>query len=121
MRRFVVLGFEWCEENLGKRKVDCTLKINYTYSRTRGTYLYYNKMFVIRVWDNQKLIDLVETIVHEYVHYLQFKSERFYLKSVKLRDKLGYENNPFEIEARIIADKLKDVCLNSLMAKIEAH
>ena len=78
-------------------------------------------MFVIRVWDNQKLIDLVETIVHEYVHYLQFKSERFYLKSVKLRDKLGYENNPFEIEARIIADKLKDVCLNSLMAKIEAH
>ena len=115
------MGFEWCEENLGRRNNDYTLKINYTYSRTHGTYFYYDKLFVIRVWDSQKLIDLVETIVHEYIHYLQFKTYRLKLRSDHLEDKHGYENNPFEKEARIISSKLKNICLNSLIAKIEAY
>ena len=118
IRRFVVLGLEWCEENFGRTNDGYTLKINYTYSRTVGSYYYYDKLFVIRVWNDQELIYLVEAIVHEYIHYLQFKSERIKLKSDKLRDKLGYENNPYEIEARIISNKLKNVCLNSLIAKI---
>ena len=118
IRRFVVLGLEWCEENFGRRNDGYSLKINYTFSCTVGSYFYYDKLFVIRVWNNQELIYLVEAIVHEYIHYLQFKSERIKLKSDKLRDELGYEHNPDEIEARIISNKLKNVCLNSLIAKI---
>ena len=121
IRRFVVMGFEWCEENIGRRNDDYTLKINYTYSRTHGTYLYYDKLIIIRVWDSLKLIDLVEVIVHEYIHYLQFKTYRHKLKSDHLEEKHGYQNNPYEIEARMISSKLKNPCFSFLMAKIAVN
>jgi hypothetical protein len=119
-RAFVVLALDWCEKNLGKLNHGYTLKIHYTFSQTSGTYYYDSHLFVIRVWDNLELINLVEATVHEYIHYLQFKSSRIHRMSDKLREELGYLNNPYEIEARFVADKLKKICLNSLMDRINA-
>lgn len=117
-RRFVELGLEWCDENLGRRNGEYKLKIQYNFSQWMGLYYYDDKLILIRLWDSVKLIDLAEAVIHEYIHYLQFKSELISMKSDELHEKFGYLNNPYEIEARMIASKLKEVCLNSIMAQI---
>jgi len=118
--RFIAMAFEWCENNLGKLSRGYTVKFLPNFSRNAGSYYYDAKLIELRVWENNELIDLVEAILHEYTHYLQFKSKRIQNLSDKLKDELGYRNNPYEIEARFVADKLKNVCLNSLMTRLKA-
>ena len=46
-------------------------------------------------------LEHIRTIIHEYTHYIQmYDSSRLNSKYSKFNDSLGYENNPFEIEAR---------------------
>ncbi len=53
-----------------------------------------NKIVVNRAYAvNVKL--LVQTILHEYTHYLQNMS-----KYIQLYKKVGYDNHPYEVEAR---------------------
>lgn len=119
--RFVELGLEWCGKNLGKLRHGYTIKSLPNFSRNAGSYHYDDKSIRLRVWESCALIDLVEIIIHEYIHYLQFKSRRIKQLSDKLREELGYLNNPYEIEARFVSDKLKQVCLNSLMDRLKAQ
>jgi hypothetical protein len=119
--RFIELGLEWCGKNLGKLRHGYILKFLPNFSRNAGSYCYVNKSIELRVWENDDLLDLVEVIIHEYIHYLQFKSARIHNLSDKLNEELGYQNNPYEIEARFVSDKLKQVCLNSLMDRLKAQ
>ena len=118
--RFIELGLGWCEKNLGKLRHGYTIKSLPNFSRNGGTYSYDDKSMRFRVWESCALIDLVEIIIHEYIHYLQIKSRRINQLYDKLHEELGYENNPYEIEARFVADKLKQVCLNSLLTRLKA-
>lgn len=46
-------------------------------------------------------LDHVRTIIHEYTHYVQmYDSSRLNSKYSKFNESLGYEDNPFEVEAR---------------------
>ena len=49
--------------------------------------------------------ELVKYIIHEYVHYLQFHKWEHDFKYIKLSEIYGYNNNPYEVEARQLASK----------------
>jgi hypothetical protein len=59
---------------------------------------------VVRVFPNyiRSKMDLIRTIIHEYTHYVQlYNSQRRNAEYAKYDYKVGYENNPFEVEARL--------------------
>jgi hypothetical protein len=62
-----------------------------------------NENLIIRIFPRRikSKLDLIRTIIHEYTHYVQlYDSPRMDRKYVKANEELGYQNNPFEIEAR---------------------
>ena len=57
----------------------------------------------IRVYSKliRSKLDHIRTIIHEYTHYVQmYDSSRLNSKYSKFNDSLGYQDNPFEVEAR---------------------
>lgn len=64
---------------------------------------YDNSDLVVRIYPIyiKSKFDHIRTIIHEYTHYVQmYDSQREDYKYAKLNDVWGYENNPFEVEAR---------------------
>ncbi len=120
-KEFVVMCTKWCDVNLGKKNGQYILKIYYSFSKTYGTYFCDNKTFLIRLWENLLLIDVGETVIHEYVHYLQFSSKKHIKNSNVLEEKLGYDDNPYEIEAREVAAKLKNVCFDAILKELNPN
>lgn len=112
-RKFVLLGLQWCFEHLGTTKHQYDLKIYYYPNRKfRGKFQSFNKQIIIYIHSDLKLIDLSDIIVHEYVHYLQFSDKLVEQDYNKKLAEVGYWNNPYEQEARSIAEKNRKHCLN---------
>jgi len=77
------------------------LSVSYTDDKYCGEFD--NENLIIRIFPRRikSKLDLIRTIIHEYTHYVQlYDSPRMDRKYVKANEKLGYQNNPFEIEAR---------------------
>ena len=78
------------------------LSIHYSVNSSYCGY-YDNNNIMIRIYPKciRSKFDHIRTIIHEYTHYVQmYDNQRINYKYTKLNDSLGYENNPFEIEAR---------------------
>ena len=118
-KRFVLLVLQWCTKNLGTVKHQYYLKIYYYQSnKYSGRYLFNGKQIVIYLFDNLPLNELTDTIIHEWIHYLQFEkksSEHDYDK--KLMD-IGYWENPYEVEARKLAKQYRKDCFRWVMNQI---
>ena len=119
-KKFVLLVLQWCSANLGTNKNRYYLHIYYYRSKEcSGRYLYWNHHIVIYLYDDLLLTDLVQTILHEHAHHLQFSNknaEQDYNKSLK---NLGYWNHPFEIQARKVAERHKDSCFEWVIREME--
>ena len=118
-KKFVQLVLHWCSENIGTIKHSYYLKIYYyRNSKYSGRYLFNGKQIVIYLFDNLPLNELTDTIIHEWIHHLQFEkksSERDYDKQ---HTEKGYWNNPYEIEARKLAKKYTDDCFKWVLDQI---
>jgi hypothetical protein len=62
---------------------------------------------IIRIYHNKtkNICKLIETFVHEYVHSLQPCRTKYF----SLLNEYGYNNHPFEVEAREVASKHKKI------------
>lgn len=110
-KQFVIYVLEWCSSNLGKLKHDYNLEIKYHKDKVYGGIYIPNKRTIrIFVFDELPLIHLTETIIHEYVHYLQNNKKGVDVEYNKHLREVGYRNNPYEIEARKLSEKYKDQC-----------
>ena len=60
--------------------------------------------------------NIIETVLHEMAHHQQYKKElqNFNRNYNKYSRKLGYDKNPYEIEARKFANKWIEPCINYL-------
>lgn len=118
-KRFVLLVLQWCSANFGMIKHPYQLKIYYYKNKNiSGQFLYWNKQIIVYMYPDLGLIELTDTIIHEYIHHLQFQkksTEKDYNKEHK--DK-GYLKNPYEVEARKLAKKHTDECFKWVMNKI---
>jgi hypothetical protein len=64
-------------------------------------------------------MNLVDAVVHEYIHYLQFSKKNTEQDYNKSFNEVGYWQNPFEVEARRQAGKFKDDCYQWVIQEMQ--
>ena len=119
-KKFIELTLKWCAAHIGTTKHPYRLKIiYYRHQVYGGRYLFQGRQIVIYVYDSLDVQDLVEIVIHEFFHYLQFQKKFHEQDYNKKHNELGYENNPYEIEARHIAKQNRKECLKWVSSEIK--
>lgn len=112
LEKIVNIAIEWCMSNFGVRKWCPNLMVEIVkeamildsgwYSPDR-----HNPEITVNLAGNPTLIDLIDTVIHEYTHYLQPNFEKIYQN---FSETYEYKNNPLEIEAFENAKRYKNEC-----------
>ena len=117
--KFVNEVVKWCINNMDYptgHKYYPQVKICY-YKTKRSRYGdYTSNIRLIRIFINNhsSVVELINTIIHEYTHYLQMPTQKDQMEyDIYLKQK-GYFDNPFEINARETADKYTSICLKEM-------
>lgn len=114
----VKLTIQWCQKfftppHIKRRK---ELLIMMYESKTDGVYGQYcdkNNWLTINLGICRSVKDLVKTTIHEYTHYCQD------LKEYSLMNKkVGYDRNPFEVEANFNEEQYYRNCWRSIKSKL---
>ncbi len=112
-KKFVELVLLWCHQNLGHKNHRINLQIYYYYNKKwGGLYNFRNRQITLYIPKCLTLVDLTKNVIHEYVHYLQIVNSSDDLKYNKHTNEVGYWDNPYESEARKLAEKYHDTCLD---------
>ena len=114
----LIQALDWCILNIkkegGATSPPKLVIRNHDKGEVLGTYNYYSKTITIFINRHNSLKLIIDTLIHEYVHYIQLKSD----DDNKLYDKLtaidSYWNNSFEIEARNYAKAYRLKCIMHL-------
>jgi hypothetical protein len=106
------LVLDWCHNNLSNPNTSKpTLRVNYyNHKKWGGVYQSGTNECVIYVNSHDTILGVTNSIIHEYVHSRQ-RSRSFDKMYNKYNREIGYEQNPFEVEARDIAKKYEKECL----------
>ena len=120
--KFVNEVLRWCIKNMDYptgHKYYPQVKI--CYYKTKGSRFgdYTSNSRLIRIFINNhtSVEELVDTIIHEYTHYLQMPSQQDQKEYNRYLKQKGYYKNPFEINARESADKYTSICLKDMKRK----
>lgn len=114
-RKMVIEIINWCVNELGMeprlKRIPEVKLINKADTGLYGEYLSGAHKVFIYPDEQENLRRLVDTTIHEFTHSCQkFISVRYQAAS----EKHGYNNNPFEVEARKIAKENRTACLRHL-------
>ncbi len=109
---FCELVMEWCDINLSLPKsIKPSLIIKYYSHKSRsGVYFSSTHECVIYINSHDNIQQVANTVIHEFVHALQ-KNKNFDKLYRKYQKEVGYDQNPFEVEAREISKKCEKDCL----------
>jgi hypothetical protein len=113
-------ALKWCMNYMDYptgHKYYPTIKIVY-YKMKRSRYGdYTSQTRTIRIFINQheSSNSIVNTVIHEYVHYIQMPTNQQHLQYDRLLKAKGYNNHPFELEANSIAKLLSPKCISYLV------
>jgi len=114
-RKIVLEILKWCASELeitprfGKSPE--VKLVNKACSELYGQYLSGKHRILIYPDEQEHLRRLVDTVIHEFTHSCQrFITVRYEAASRRY----GYRNNPFEVEARLVAKKNRTACLKHL-------
>jgi len=119
---FCNLAIEWCHSNISHPKcIKPNLRLSYYPHKTRGG-VYYSSSHecVIYVNSHDNIKQVTNTVIHEYVHARQ-KDKKFDKLYSQYHKELGYEQNPFELEAREVSKKHENECLLWVYNKIYSN
>lgn len=114
-----ILG--WCKKNLGRSKYFSVRALQIKFKSNLEYYLatFDVERNCIEINPNkiENYLDLVATIIHEYIHFQQnpSKYEEIELKLPRLR---YYYDHPYEAEAEEVAQKRKKECYNSIKVEL---
>lgn len=120
--KFVNEVLKWCMKNMdyptGHKYYPQVKICYYKTKRNRfGDYASNTRLIRIFINNHSSVEELIDTIIHEYTHYLDMpfqKDQKEYNRYLKQK---GYYNNPFEINARETADKYTLICLKDMKRK----
>jgi len=109
----------WCKDQMGlppKVKTIPEIKISYyKHQKIAGLYHTQKQCIVIYPKSNESLLKLVDSVIHEYVHFLEMRSPKDAIAYSKFQATHGYINNPYEVSARKIAAEKRDECIQYLL------
>lgn len=107
----------WCHKKFGKVKGKPVPEIEWVWNDSRyqkykmlGEYDKQDNVISLRIQGHRNIYNLANTVVHEYVHYLQPTHANWY---ERYDDMYGYNKNPYEIEAYHIGDGYCVECATS--------
>lgn len=98
----------WCHKKFGKVKGKAVPQIEWVWNERRyqeykmlGEYDKDDNIITLRIQGHRNIYNLANTIIHEYIHYIQPTHGNWYERYDKMH---GYNNNPYEIEAYHLGD-----------------
>lgn len=104
----------WCHKKFGKVKGKPVPEIEWYWNDSRyqkykmlGEYDKDDNIISLRVQGHRNIYNLANTIIHEYVHYMQPTHANWYERYDKSH---GYKKNPYEVEAYHIGDTYAVEC-----------
>lgn len=77
----------------------------------------FNGEVIVYLHNNPDIPTLVDTVLHEIMHFIQSKTDVQYKRYDDYSEKYGYWDNPFEIESRKFAKNHTEACLQYLEEK----
>ena len=116
--RLVNLTVEWCRKfftapHITRRKELLIMVYNSPTHEVYGQYCERNNWLTINLATCVNVRDLIKTTIHEYTHFCQDLKE--YAVMTK---QVGYDENPFEIEARENENTYYNNCWRSIKYKL---
>ena len=110
---------KYCVDTFGinkRKKTEFTVSIckQRGGEKSYGQYCPYENKITIHYDNCTKLKDLIQTVIHEYTHYMQPVKSSYH----KLLKKYGYDNHPMEIEAREMEKQYYNECWNQIKNKL---
>lgn len=111
----------WCMQHLGLPKGKKTgprlLLRYYRHRKVMGTYQQRSKTITLYWGSHASLREVVNTLIHEYQHFLDIRTsqeDKAYDKELK---QIGYQDNSYEKRARQAADRWERACIQALAQK----
>ena len=119
---FVDEVLKWCMNNMDYptgHKYYPQVKICYYKTKRNRFGDYTSNTRLIRIFINNHISveELIDTIIHEYTHYLQMPTQKEQIEYNRYLKQKGYYKNPFEINARETADKYTSICMKEMKRK----
>jgi len=112
--KFINMVNDWCYTNIKSNNPKPTIEVKY-YANKKNSGVYYTNgnSMVVYIHKTSQLIDIVNTVVHEYIHSTQKCKgfDRLYHQYTKEK---GYWENPYEVECREGSEKYQYQCLKDL-------
>ena len=112
-KKMVENVLQWCELNhsVPKYRGKLSYKINYyNHSKVEGSYCGYTKNITIYITPEKRIIDVVDTLLHEFQHHIDMRTQREVRLYSKQLSEFGYDKHPMEISARKFAKQHRDTC-----------
>ena len=111
----------WCTQHLGvpargSRFPEVSISY-YPHKKRHGNYAFSCKRIQIYVNNHDSLSQLTDTIIHEYVHFLEIRSQAHQKEYNKHTQEIGYHKNPYEVSARTQAAQHVKACLLAMKQK----
>lgn len=115
--KIVQLTHAWCKETLPapkrrRRKPLCVM-VHKSIVQEYGNYCPRNNWLTINLGVCNNIYDIVSTTIHEYVHYIQ--DLKHY---AKFEREVGYDKNPYEVEAREYEMEQTKKCWEQIKSQI---
>lgn len=119
-KKMVENVLQWCELNHSipkyRGKLSYSIKY-YNHTKLGGFYCGYSKNITIYITPENRIIDIVDTLLHEYQHHLEMRTQKEVRLYFKQLNDIGYEKHPMEISARKFAEKNRDRCFENFKNK----
>jgi|688.fasta_scaffold216507_2 hypothetical protein len=81
---------------------------NYSFPKSHECIIYDNS--------HQTILQVTNSVIHEYVHARQ-RNKQFSKQYEQFQQEVGYDKNPYEVEAREVAKKYEKECMNSILGE----
>ena len=101
-------SLDWCIQRFGlsQKGVFPQLEISYyPHKKRSGIYCSGQNKIVVYVPNHEHPLELIDTVIHEYQHYLEIHDHHMAKAYDAYLEEKGYWDNPFEISAREFAKK----------------
>jgi uncharacterized protein YjaZ len=115
-KKMVKNVLQWCETNhsIPKYRGKLSYQVKYySHSKVEGSYCGYNKEITIYITPEKRIIDVVDTLLHEYQHHIDMRTQREIRLYSKQLSEFGYDNHPMEVVAREFARQHRDECFET--------
>lgn len=115
-KKMVENVLQWCETNYStpKNRGKLSFKINYyNHTKLEGCYCGYNKNITVYITQEKRIIDVVDTLLHEYQHHIEMRRQKEVRLYSKQLSEFGYDNHPMEITAREFARQHRNECFEN--------